>query len=170
MLPALLLSVLAAGPSPLAPVPHLQETKPQEDAESPIITRAKAAVGPKGAGRPFLLVVSMTVKEGRANDLIKAYRAAAVSSLAEEGCTSYALTRDAENPNAFLLYERWKSTDALATHLEQPYTKAFVGAFGELLEESSVTVMRPVTPKAGGRGRNRGGAPKVEAEAADDVE
>ncbi len=148
MLPALLLSLAAAGPLPMAPVAD-DPPVVAPPADSPIVARVKAAVGPRAADKPFLLVVSLTAKEGRGADLIAAYRGAAAKSLAEPGCTSYALSRDAENPNSFLLYERWKSADALASHLEQPYTQAFIAQFGELLTESSVSVMRTVPMKPG---------------------
>ena len=174
MCPALLLCFAAAGPLPAGPAPaapdhHLEDEQPA--AEKPIITRVKAAMGEEGEGKPFLLVVSLTAKPGRGAELIEAYRGAAAKSLAEPGCTSYALTRDAENPDAFLLYERWKSTEALASHLNQPYTKAFVGAFGGLLADSSVTVMKPVPPRGGpgkaGGGAGGGAKPRKQKPAAD---
>ena len=143
MSPALLLALAAAGPLPAV-------QGPDTPAENPLIARIKAAVGPENADKPFLLRVSMTVNEGRADDLIAAYRDAAAKSLAEPGCDSYTLTRDAENPNEFLLYETWKSTDALAEHLQQPYTKTFVGKFGDLLADSSLAIMTFVPPAAAG--------------------
>ena len=146
---AALLAVTLAAPL-AAPDHHLKDEKPTDGG---IVARVKAAVGDQ-ADRPFLLVVSMTAKQGKARDLIAAYQEAARPSLNEEGCKSYALTRDAENPNRFLLYEKWAGAAALASHLQQPYTKAFVGRFGDLLDESSVSVMRPVgmQRKAGGEG------------------
>ena len=140
----LLACAVAAGPAP-APDHHLEdEAKP-----AGIVERVRAAVGEDKADKPFILVVSMTAKKGRAKDLVEAYRGASVKSKSEPGCTAYNLHRDAEDPNKFLLYERWKGTDALASHLEQPYTKEFVGKFGDLLDDSSVAVMRAVPPKAG---------------------
>ena len=137
---AALLALACAAPQPDH---HLQDEKP---AATGIVARVTAAVGAEKLDKPFLLVVSMTAKQGRGQDLIDAYRGAARKSMAEPGCKSYALTRDAENPAKFLLYERWESVAALESHLEQPYTKSFVSKFGDLLEESGVAVMKPIAP------------------------
>ena len=141
---ALLLAAAVLAPDPL----------PQEPAEAPeadagIVARVKAAVGEKGAEKPFVLVVTMTAKQGQTAELVKAYRAAATKSKAEPGCTAYNLHRDAEDPRKFLLYERWKTPAALASHLEADYTKTFVGRFGDLLEDSGVTVMKAVPARRG---------------------
>ena len=147
MLPALLLSLAAAGPLPATPIVQDAAAAP---AENPLIARIKKATGAEDGDRKFLIAVSMTAKEGRVDDLIAAYRDAASKSLAEAGCDTYTLTRDGESPNEFLLYETWRSTDALESHLAQPYTRKFVGLFGELLSDSSVTIMTFVPPTADG--------------------
>ncbi|MEM9701154.1 MAG: antibiotic biosynthesis monooxygenase family protein, partial [Planctomycetota bacterium] len=114
MLSTLFLSALLTGPVVEPPPVARLDDVTGEVVESPIVTRVREAVGEKMVGKPFLLVVSVTVKEGEEKAFIAAYRGAAAKSLAEEGCTSYALSRDAETKNKFLLYERWKSLEALS--------------------------------------------------------
>ena len=130
----LLLAALAA------PDHHLEQEAPP----NPLADRLVAAAGADAADRPFGLIVSLTAKAGQEDALIAAYRAAATKSLAEEGCTQYALVRDVENPRQFTLLERWANAAALTEHLGQPYTKAFVGQFGDLLDDSGVAIVQGV--------------------------
>ena len=143
MTAALLLSCALAAPDH-----HLQEENTGAKADGGIVARVTAAVGEKGADKPFLLIVTMTAKEGKAKELIAAYRGAAAASKAEPGCTAYNLHRDQENPRELLLYERWKSVDALNMHLDQPYTRAFVAKIGELTDKSAVAIMKGIPANA----------------------
>ena len=140
--PLVLAAAAFAGPAPVQDAEEMAKPKPSGS----IVERLAAAVGEDKVDKPFVLVVKMTVKKGKAADLIEAYRGAARKSLAEEGCKQYALTRDAENPNDFILYERWTGASALESHMDQDYTREFVGEFGELLDASSVTIMKPIGP------------------------
>ena len=139
--PLALAAALAAAP---APDHHLKdEAKPPAGT---IVERLAAAVGEEKVETPFVLLVSLTAKPGKGQALIEAYRGAARKSLAEPGCKQYALVRDAENPLQFTLIERWQGASALNAHMGQPYTKAFVGAFGELVEKSGVRILKPIGP------------------------
>ena len=143
--------LLFAALAPAAPAPdhHLKdEPKPA----GTIVERLTAAVGEEKAEGPFVLLVSLKAKQGKGKALIDAYRGAARKSLAEEGCKQYALIRDVEDPLRFTLVERWTGAAALTSHLEQPYTKAFVGKFGDLVEESGVRILKPI-----GAGKKDGG-------------
>jgi len=51
----------------------------------------------------------------------------------EPGCISYAFYEDPGKENSFIYFEEWKSREALASHLKQPYVKALLDAFGGLL-------------------------------------
>ena len=121
----------------------------QDEAEAPkgsIVDRLTAAVGEEKAETPFVLLVSLTAKPGKGKALVEAYRGAARASLAEPGCKQYALIRDVESPLKFTLVERWAGASALKSHLDQPYTKEFVGKFGDLLDDSGVAILKPVGP------------------------
>ena len=146
--PLVLAAALAAAPDH-----HLKD-----EAKKPsgtIVERLAAAVGEDNTEKPFVLLVSLTAKQGKAQDLIAAYRGAARKSLAEEGCKQYALVRDAENPLEFTLIERWTGASALNSHMGQDYTKTFVGSFGDLVEKSGVRILRPI-----GAGKQPAGAGK----------
>ena len=56
---------------------------------------------------------------------------------AEEGCISYDLHQDNENPNLFLFYENWTNRDLWQKHMNNPhlaeYLKATEGAVEEFI-------------------------------------
>ena len=53
----------------------------------------------------------------------------------EAGCSLIELNRSSEDPATWMVYERWKSKEAFASHMDQPYTVQFVARMGELLSE-----------------------------------
>lgn len=55
-------------------------------------------------------------------------------SRAEPGNISYSFYEDPNVPNSFIYFEEWKSHEALKEHLQQPYTKAVVGNFSDLVQ------------------------------------
>ena len=55
-------------------------------------------------------------------------------SRAEPGNISYSFYEDPNVPNFFIYFEEWKSHKALKEHLQQPYTKAVVDNFPDLVQ------------------------------------
>ncbi len=51
----------------------------------------------------------------------------------EAGCSLAELNRSSEDPATWMVYERWKSKEAFASHMEQPYTLQFVARMGDLI-------------------------------------
>ncbi len=63
---------------------------------------------------------------------------------AEPGCIEFRLSEDAEK-GTLHLYEEWRDEAALASHYDQPYTKAVFEAYQEwLAEEPRILHLRPV--------------------------
>ncbi|WP_428680411.1 SDR family NAD(P)-dependent oxidoreductase [Sphingopyxis sp.] len=52
---------------------------------------------------------------------------------AEAGSIDYLVHRDNDDPNVWILYETWRSRADLDAHFEQPYTRALMERFPELL-------------------------------------
>ncbi|MEN0111304.1 MAG: putative quinol monooxygenase [Planctomycetota bacterium] len=97
------------------------------------------------AGGEFVMVVLLEVPEGGADALIAAMDAPTRGTLAEPGNLAYALSRDADNPQRFLLYERWRNVAALDAHLRQPYLVALLKQFADVLAKPpGVTVYAPI--------------------------
>ncbi|PIE60979.1 MAG: antibiotic biosynthesis monooxygenase [Desulfobacterales bacterium] len=59
----------------------------------------------------------------------------------EEGCITYDLHQDNENPAHFLFYENWESRDLLQAHLDSDHLKHFVAVTEGALDEFTVNEM-----------------------------
>lgn len=53
----------------------------------------------------------------------------------EEGCISYDLHQDNENPNLFLFFENWESRELLEKHLKTKHIQAYIKATEGAVEE-----------------------------------
>ncbi len=60
---------------------------------------------------------------------------------AEPGNISYSLYEEVGTSNSFIYFEEWKSREALAEHLKQPYITPLLEEFSELVDgEADVRV------------------------------
>ena len=59
----------------------------------------------------------------------------------EEGCISYELYQDTNNPGIFTFIERWKSQEHLDIHLKTPHLVAAGEAFSSILTKDLVILM-----------------------------
>lgn len=79
----------------------------------------------------LVVVATVEVKPG-SEDAVQALLQAAIEQThAEEGCISYALHRDVENPSQFVLVERWASKEALDEHFTKSYMADLFAALPE---------------------------------------
>ena len=62
----------------------------------------------------------------------------------DEGCISYDLFLDNENPAVFHFFETWESGQLLDRHLESGHFKQYLKATDGLLEESAVHRMTKI--------------------------
>ncbi len=62
---------------------------------------------------------------GRDKELEQVLLTLREASRGEPGCLTYELSRDPENPAKFLLYEKFRDSDAHAAHLAAPHFQAF---------------------------------------------
>jgi quinol monooxygenase YgiN len=51
----------------------------------------------------------------------------------EPGCAIIELHQSSDDPLTWMVYERWRDSEAFASHMEQPHTVRFVARMGELL-------------------------------------
>ena len=79
------------------------------------------------------LIARLTAKPETAEILGEGLRGLIVPTLKEEGALEYRLHRDVDDPNVWILYESWRSRGDLEAHFEQPYTKALMSRFPDLL-------------------------------------
>ncbi|MGW4164849.1 putative quinol monooxygenase [Streptomyces sp. NPDC004788] len=71
--------------------------------------------------QPIKLVVHITTLPGRGADQVAAFERLAPLVRAEEGCLRYDLHRVADDPDRFVILERWASAEALAAHDAAPH-------------------------------------------------
>jgi quinol monooxygenase YgiN len=79
-----------------------------------------------------VVIASFRVKEGREDDVVAGLTELITQSHGEAGCLSYALHHDRNDPQVYVVIERWTSMVALESHLQQPY----VAAIGPLAQDA----------------------------------
>lgn len=71
--------------------------------------------------RPLAIIVRFRVHSGAGLRIEKAFADASAQTSQEAGVLAYQLHREPDNPDAFIVYERWRSLDDLEAHLRTPY-------------------------------------------------
>lgn len=65
----------------------------------------------------------------------------------EDGCITFDLLIDINEPAVFILYENWESKAALDAHFEQPYVKQVLQAYKVTLAEPiAVNFLNKIEP------------------------
>jgi quinol monooxygenase YgiN len=75
-------------------------------------------------------IVDIRAAEGHADEVVAAFEACIAKTHEEEGCLTYALHRDAADPNHFVHLERWRSQADLDAHMTQPYVAELFAVAG----------------------------------------
>jgi quinol monooxygenase YgiN len=79
-------------------------------------------------------IIGMVVAKPEKREELLAILAAQVApTRAEPGCMNYDFHVDAEDSNAFMFYENWRSRADLETHLRTPHLKPLQSRLDELL-------------------------------------
>jgi quinol monooxygenase YgiN len=73
------------------------------------------------------------VKNGTAEEFIKAAGKCVEATRKETGNSSYTLYTDSQNPLKFVVVEEWESKAALDAHMQTPHFAAFGEEIGDLL-------------------------------------
>lgn len=93
-------------------------------------------------GEPVMLVVSVTIKEDRLEDFLKAIEVNAKGSRENEngGCYRFDVVQEAGSNNRFVFYEAYRDEEAVAFHKASPHFGAWKDfkATGGVLEQSVI--------------------------------
>ena len=65
----------------------------------------------------------------------------ALTRAEDEGCITYNLHQDNENPAHFLVYENWESNELLQKHIDSEHFKACMAVTEGVMEEFTVNEM-----------------------------
>ena len=96
------------------------------------------------------LVVTLTAKPGRRDEVLAAFQANVPNVLKEKGCVEYGAYLDAEGigpiqtkigPDAIMILETWESPEALAAHGVAPHMKEYGKKTKDLLESRVIHVL-----------------------------
>src|SRR4051812_6819603 len=102
--------------SSLASLLLVAVVSPAADQEHPVLGTVRAAI--HDPSKSFVLAVQVKVKAGAGPKFERAFAGAARESRKEKGNRVYDLSRSTDNPNEYLIYERWENLAALAAHLK----------------------------------------------------
>ena len=100
-------------------------------------------------------IVLMRAHAGKTDFLGGALAELVVLTRQEPGCAITELNQSADDPNTWMVYERWKGKEAFDSHMKQPYVARFLARLDELV--SAPPEVRPfnyrlIESKPGGRG------------------
>lgn len=93
-----------------------------------------------------VVVATVEVKPGSEEATQALLETAITATHAEPGCITYALHRDFEQPQRFVMVERWASREALEEHFTQPHMAALFAALPEHLTAPPVIVRTEPVP------------------------
>lgn len=92
---------------------------------------AKLRSNPSLQNTSFSVVFAVVANPGSERIVRQTMEAILPKTRAEPGNIAFELHADADNPRRFFLFERWKSVDALATHLKMPYIQTAFEVYGK---------------------------------------
>jgi quinol monooxygenase YgiN len=87
------------------------------------------------------VVAIFIAKPGSEQQLEELFRGVVDTTLREEGCISYQINRDVNNPRRFVFTEEWESRAHLDRHLAAPHLQALGKAVPEHVESSDVLIL-----------------------------
>ncbi len=93
-----------------------------------------------------VVVATVEVKPGSEAAVQGLLETAITHTHAEEGCISYALHRDFEQPQRFVMVERWASREALEEHFSKPYMAELFAALPEHAAAAPVIIRTEPVP------------------------
>ena len=97
-----------------------------------------------GAGE-VAVVARYQVKPGQGDEVARLLRGHVAASRAEPGCLQFTVLRSAEDPDSFLLYERYVSREAVDAHRASPHFAAIAQArIWPLLADRSADLYQPL--------------------------
>jgi quinol monooxygenase YgiN len=90
------------------------------------------------------VIATITVKDGRGDDVIAAFEKGAALLHTEPGTEQYVLHRNQNDPNVFYVTELYTDQAALDVHQSGEVAKALGGALGDVIESADLQFATPV--------------------------
>lgn len=80
------------------------------------------------------MIVKRLIKEGKVEEVKKIYEEMITLTKKENGCISYALYQDENNPRLLALMEEWENEDVLNVHMQTDHFLKLVPKLNDLTE------------------------------------
>lgn len=96
----------------------------------------------------LVVLATLVAAPGKGDDLVAAFEPCARETRQEDGCAGYALHRDRDDENQFVVVERWRSQEDLDAHMKQPYLATFMTRLGSGRVLAAKPVVRVTEPVA----------------------
>jgi quinol monooxygenase YgiN len=80
-------------------------------------------------------IVVMRAQSGKSALLGDALGELVALTRQELGCAVCELNQSAQDPDTWMVYERWKGQEAFDSHMKQPYVARFLARMDELVSE-----------------------------------
>ena len=90
------------------------------------------------------VIATIKAKDGRGDDIVNAFSAAAPVVAQEAGTEAYALHRNANDPNVFYVIELYSDQAAFDAHMAGDGVKAFGGGLGDAIDSFDMQFATPV--------------------------
>lgn len=88
------------------------------------------------------VVALFTAKEGFEDKVHELFSSVIAKTLSEEGCLTYQLNQDAENPRRFVWTEEWTTAELLQKHLNAEHIVKLFGELPPFIEHSEVIALK----------------------------
>lgn len=95
-------------------------------------------------GDELKIIAVMKVKPESIDALKPIFQAVVTGSQEEEGCISYNLYQDINDPAKFVMVEEWKSQAAIDFHNNTEHFKTFKAASADMIENMEVSIIKLV--------------------------
>ena len=102
------------------------------DEENPVVTTVKSKV--KDKDKPFGMAVIFKVKAGSEKAFEDAFKPCLAGTRKEPGCLAYYLNHDLDEPNTFVVFERFKKISALEDHAKSAHVADLLKKIAPLLD------------------------------------
>jgi quinol monooxygenase YgiN len=81
-----------------------------------------------------MIIIAGTISfdPGKSDLLSSSFDTMQTASLAEDGCLEYNYWLSRTAPGTVLMFEKWSSDDALATHMQSPHMAEFGKVMGQI--------------------------------------
>lgn len=88
------------------------------------------------------IIARSIIKENHLSDALHLYQFLVKETVKEQGCISYELFQELDNPNNLTLIEEWEDEDALQRHTQTPHFVDLVGKLSLYEKELPVLIYR----------------------------